>query len=185
MRPDRLIVGECRGAEVRELLTALNTGHTGAGGTIHANTASAVPARLVALGALAGMSRDAVRLQLSTALDAVVHVERTPAGRRVSCIGLLTDGAAGQSIVPAVEVRTGAAVAGPAWRDLAGRLELDPGLLPASPELSGQHASSELPGPRELVRPHDPSGPQGQAGPEGEDRRQGRMARTDHLGSVA
>ncbi|HKU34751.1 MAG TPA: TadA family conjugal transfer-associated ATPase, partial [Paenarthrobacter sp.] len=53
MRPDRLIVGECRGAEVRELLTALNTGHTGGGGTIHANTAEAVPARLVALGALA------------------------------------------------------------------------------------------------------------------------------------
>ena len=130
MRPDRLIVGECRGAEVRELLTALNTGHTGGGGTIHANTASAVPARLVALGALAGLSREAVQLQLSTALDAVVHVERTPAGRRVSCIGLLSEDASGQSIVPAVELRAGAAVAGPAWRDLASRLELDPGLLP-------------------------------------------------------
>ena len=130
MRPDRLIVGECRGAEVRELLTALNTGHTGGGGTIHANTASAVPARLVALGALAGLSREAVQLQLSTALDAVVHVERTPAGRRVSCIGLLAEDASAQSIVPAVELRAGVAVAGPAWRDLAARLELDPGLLP-------------------------------------------------------
>jgi pilus assembly protein CpaF len=125
-----LIVGECRGAEVRELLTALNTGHTGGGGTIHANTASAVPARLVALGALAGLSREAVQLQLSTALDAVVHVERTPAGRRVSCIGLLAVGASAPSIVPAVEMPAGVAVPGPAWGDLADRLELDPGLLP-------------------------------------------------------
>ncbi|WP_081746583.1 TadA family conjugal transfer-associated ATPase, partial [Arthrobacter sp. H5] len=48
MRPDRLIVGECRGAEVRELLAAMNTGHSGAGGTIHANSPASVPARLAA-----------------------------------------------------------------------------------------------------------------------------------------
>lgn len=130
MRPDRLIVGECRGAEVRELLTALNTGHTGGGGTIHANAASAVPARLVALGALAGLSREAVQLHLSTALDAVVHVERTPAGRRVSCIGLLAGDSSAQTIIPAVELQADTAVAGPAWTALAARLELDPGLLP-------------------------------------------------------
>ncbi|WAH95784.1 TadA family conjugal transfer-associated ATPase [Arthrobacter sp. MMS18-M83] len=147
MRPDRLVVGECRGAEVRELLTALNTGHTGGGGTIHANAAAAVPARLVALGALAGLSREAVGLQLSTALDAVVHVERTPAGRMVSCIGLLADGRTGQSVVPAVELCEGAAVPGPAWTELAARLELDPGLLPASPELPGPQTSPELLGP--------------------------------------
>lgn len=50
MRPDRLVVGEVRGAEVRELLTALNTGHEGGCGTVHANAASDVPARFEALG---------------------------------------------------------------------------------------------------------------------------------------
>ncbi|HKU29337.1 MAG TPA: TadA family conjugal transfer-associated ATPase [Arthrobacter sp.] len=147
MRPDRLIVGECRGAEVRELLTALNTGHTGGGGTIHANTAAAVPARLVSLGALAGLSPEAIRLQISTALDAVVHVERTPTGRRVSCIGLLAEGTKDQTVVPAVEVRSDVAVAGPAWRDLASRLEIDPELVPepSSPSHgSGHHGEGDL-----------------------------------------
>src|SRR6478736_6610645 len=71
------------GAEVRELLSAMNTGHTGGGGTIHANEAAAVPARLAALGARAGMGQDAVRLQVASAIDAVVHVERTETGRQV------------------------------------------------------------------------------------------------------
>ena len=53
MRPDRLVVGECRGEEVRELLSALNTGHDGGAGTLHANGLHDVPARLEALGALA------------------------------------------------------------------------------------------------------------------------------------
>lgn len=124
MRPDRLIVGECRGAEVRELLTALNTGHTGGGGTIHANTAEAVPARLVALGALAGLNAEAVRLQVSSALDVVVHVERTPLGRRVSSIGVLTESPEGQFVVPAVRWSPKETKLGPAWPELAARLSL-------------------------------------------------------------
>ena len=60
MRPDRLVVGECRGAELRELLGALNTGHDGGAGTLHANSLADVPARLEALGSLAGMTADAV-----------------------------------------------------------------------------------------------------------------------------
>ncbi len=130
MRPDRLIVGECRGAEVRELLTALNTGHTGGGGTIHANTAEAVPARLVALGALAGLSAEAVRLQVSSALDVVIHVDRTPQGRRITSIGVLTDSPEGQKVSPALSCgfagsapEPGVAY-GPAWPELATRLGL-------------------------------------------------------------
>ncbi len=86
MRPDRLVVGEVRGAEVRELLQALNTGHEGGCATLHANKPADVPARLEALGALAGMSPAAVRAQVATALKTVVHVARTPAGRRVVAI---------------------------------------------------------------------------------------------------
>lgn len=86
MRPDRLVVGEVRGPEVRELLQALNTGHEGGCATLHANKPADVPARIEALGALAGMSRDAVRAQVATALKTVVHVARTPAGRRVTSI---------------------------------------------------------------------------------------------------
>ncbi|GAA1820962.1 TadA family conjugal transfer-associated ATPase [Nesterenkonia flava] len=82
MRPDRLIVGECRGGELRDFLTAMNTGHQGAGGTVHANSPSAVPARLVAMGALAGMAPETVGLQVAAALHAVIHVERR-AGRRM------------------------------------------------------------------------------------------------------
>ncbi|GAB2630107.1 TadA family conjugal transfer-associated ATPase [Kribbella swartbergensis] len=90
MRPDRLVVGEVRGAEVVDLLSALNTGHEGGCGTIHANSAADVPARLEALGALAGLSRDAVHSQAASALHAVVHLSRTPDGtRRISEIHTL------------------------------------------------------------------------------------------------
>lgn len=82
MRPDRLIVGECRGEEVRELLTALNTGHDGGAGTLHANGLADVPARLEALGALAGLSETALARQVVSAITRVVHLERDAEGRR-------------------------------------------------------------------------------------------------------
>ncbi len=87
MRPDRLVLGECRGEEIRDLLAALNTGHDGGAGTIHANSLADVPARLEALGALAGLGPEAVARQAASALDAVIHVERSTAGRRVAAIG--------------------------------------------------------------------------------------------------
>lgn len=82
MRPDRLVVGEVRGAELVDLLTALNTGHEGGCGTIHANSAGDVPARLEALAALGGLGRAALHAQVAAALDLVVHIRRLGDGRR-------------------------------------------------------------------------------------------------------
>ncbi len=89
MRPDRLVVGECRGTEVRELLSALNTGHAGGAGTVHANGLSDVAARLEALGALCGMSDQALARQAVSAIGLVLHVERTDAGHRLAGAGVL------------------------------------------------------------------------------------------------
>ncbi|HYN75785.1 MAG TPA: TadA family conjugal transfer-associated ATPase [Candidatus Limnocylindria bacterium] len=83
MRPDRLVVGECRGAEVVDLLAALNTGHQGGCGTVHANSAVDVPTRLEALGVAAGLSREALHAQLASAVDVVLHLERSASGARV------------------------------------------------------------------------------------------------------
>lgn len=88
MRPDRIVLGECRGAEVRDVLGALNTGHEGGWATIHANSARDVPARLVALGALAGMSEATVAAQAAAGLDAVIHIRREGGWRRVAHISL-------------------------------------------------------------------------------------------------
>ncbi len=82
MRPDRLVVGEVRGAEVVELLAALNTGHEGGCGTLHANSPADVPARLEALGVAAGLPREAVHSQLASALHVVVHLIRDRTGQR-------------------------------------------------------------------------------------------------------
>ena len=82
MRPDRLVVGEVRGGEVVDLLTALNTGHAGGCGTVHANSAADVPARLEALALAAGIPRDALHALATAGLDAIVHVARDDHGRR-------------------------------------------------------------------------------------------------------
>ncbi|WP_353828624.1 TadA family conjugal transfer-associated ATPase [Agromyces sp. SYSU T0242] len=89
MRPDRLVVGECRGPELRELLSALNTGHDGGAGTLHANSLREVPARLEALGAAAGMPAAVVARQAAGAFDLVVHLERVDGRRRVAGVGRL------------------------------------------------------------------------------------------------
>jgi pilus assembly protein CpaF len=96
MRPDRLVLGECRGAEVRELLAALNTGHDGGAGTLHANSLEDVPARLEALGALAGLGVTAIARQAVSAIGAVLHVGKRNGIRRLLAIGRFTVDAAGR-----------------------------------------------------------------------------------------
>jgi pilus assembly protein CpaF len=104
MRPDRLVVGEVRGAEVTDLLAAMNTGHEGGCGTIHANSASAVPARIEALAMSAGLPQAAAHSQMSAAVDAVVHLGRDPSGaRRLTEVAVLERDAGGTvAAVPAV-----------------------------------------------------------------------------------
>jgi pilus assembly protein CpaF len=106
MRPDRLVVGEVRGAEVADLLTALNTGHEGGCGTVHANSPVDLPARIEALGSLAGLDRGAVHSQLAAAVDVVVHLARRSAGgdrtlRRLESVCVLVHDGAVVRVVPA------------------------------------------------------------------------------------
>lgn len=88
MRPDRLVVGEVRGAEVIDWLAALNTGHEGGAGTIHANSPQDVPARFEALALAAGLNREGLHAQLNSAIEYVIHISRKFGAKRiVSSIG--------------------------------------------------------------------------------------------------
>src|SRR4051794_10322533 len=124
MRPDRLVVGEVRGAEVVELMAALNTGHEGGCGTIHANSARDVPARVEALALAAGLGREAAHSQLLAGLDAVLHLGRDHDGlrvlREVAVPSRRADGLA--DLRTAVSFRDGEAVTGPGEADLVARL---------------------------------------------------------------
>ena len=103
MRPDRIVVGEVRGAEVVDLLAALNTGHDGGAGTVHANTATDVPARLEALASLGGIARDALHAQLAGAVRVVLHVRRVGSQRVLAEVAVLRRGADGVVfVVPAL-----------------------------------------------------------------------------------
>jgi pilus assembly protein CpaF len=91
MRPDRLVVGEVRGGEVCDLLAALNTGHDGGAGTVHANSAREVPARMEALAAAGGLQRAALHSQLAAAVQVVLQMRKLPSGARVlDTVGVLT-----------------------------------------------------------------------------------------------
>ncbi|MEV4637892.1 TadA family conjugal transfer-associated ATPase [Actinoplanes sp. NPDC049548] len=109
MRPDRLVVGECRGAEVVDLLGALNTGHEGGAGTLHANALGDVPARLEALGLLGGLPRAALHAQVVAAIQVILEVRREARGRVLESIGVL---------VPAGEQQLATVV--PAWQRARG-----------------------------------------------------------------
>jgi len=123
MRPDRLVVGECRGAEVVDLLAALNTGHDGGASTVHANAPTDVPARLEALGLLGGLPRAALHAQVAAALQVVVQVRRTPTGRRVDELCLLLPGGPSRLVTAVPAWRHGTGL-GPAASALARLLDL-------------------------------------------------------------
>lgn len=113
MRPDRLVVGEVRGAEVVDMLAAMNTGHEGGWGTVHANACADIPARLEALGTAAGLRRAAVHAQVAAAVDVVVHLVRDRDGlRRIGEVAVLEPVSAaggGIQVLPALSVeRSGA-----------------------------------------------------------------------------
>jgi pilus assembly protein CpaF len=84
MRPDRIVIGEVRGAEALDLLTALNTGHRGALSTVHANSSTDALARLETLALMAGLGlpHEAIATQVRRGIDLVVHLERLTGGTR-------------------------------------------------------------------------------------------------------
>lgn len=124
MRPDRLVVGEARGEEVVDLLAALNTGHEGGCGTLHANAPRDVPARIAALAALGGMPADAAMTQLASAVEVVVHLDRTAdRGRRLRQLAVLERDGDVVRVVPAVTWdNTGGVVLGEGLARLSERL---------------------------------------------------------------
>lgn len=120
MRPDRLIVGEVRGGEVVDLLAAMNTGHEGGCGTIHANSAADVPARVEGLALAAGMEREAAYSQFASAVDVIIHVHRDQRGQRaLAQIGVTQRSEASVRVVTAVEFKPDGPIVGPG----AARLE--------------------------------------------------------------
>lgn len=96
MRPDRIVLGECRGEEISDLMRAFNSGHKGGMATIHADGVERLPGRLVGLGHLAGLSTQAVHSLAAGAFDVAIHLERLAGGRRIAQIGFLdTDSTGG------------------------------------------------------------------------------------------
>ena len=123
MRPDRIILGECRGEEIADLLRAFNSGHRGGMATLHADNVERVPARLAALGLLAGLEPRALAALAQGAFDVVIHLERTGGHRHIAQIGRLTMAADGRLIGEAVCTWTGRGTAtyGTAWSKFARR----------------------------------------------------------------
>lgn len=144
MRPDRLVIGECRGAEIVDLLGALNTGHEGGAGTLHANAPADVPARLEALGLLGGLPRAALHAQVLAALQVILQVRRTPSGRSLDSISVLLPNGHDRlaTVVPAWHRATGR---GPAAEALS-QLLTSRGVPPPS-LLSPQPTAIPVPAP--------------------------------------
>ena len=122
MRPDRVILGECRGEEVVDLLRAYNSGHRGGMTTLHADRVGRVPARLVSLGLLAGLAPQALAALAEGAFDAILHLERRRGRRVLSQIGRLAvadGGFRGDAL--AVWDGVGPPRHAPEWQDFSAR----------------------------------------------------------------
>jgi len=127
MRPDRIVVGEVRGAEALDMLMALNTGHEGSLTTVHANSPEDALRRVEALALMAGVGlpHAAVREQVTSALDLVVHQARSPDGsRRIESVVEVVRAPGGPGTRELYRLRAGR----PLWRPpaaggLAGRLD--------------------------------------------------------------
>lgn len=105
MRPDRIILGECRGEEIADLLRVFTSGHRGGMTTLHADTVQHVPARLMALGLLAGLQPAALAALAAGAFDVVIHVQRVHNERMIQEIGILQSTTSGLIGIPLVSVR--------------------------------------------------------------------------------
>lgn len=118
MRPDRVVLGECRGEEIVDLLRAFNSGHRGGMTTLHADSVARVPQRLVSLGLLAGVTPHALAMLAEGAFDAVLHLERVDGRRRIAQIGTLTASNGGLQGVPlSVWDGLGTPQYAPEWQD--------------------------------------------------------------------
>ena len=90
MKPDRIFLGEVRGADVVDLFLALNTGHAGSAATIHANSAADIPNRIAALAMSAGIARESALALFTSAIDYIIHLAVTENGERKVLINEVT-----------------------------------------------------------------------------------------------
>ncbi|NMN00573.1 pilus assembly protein [Bifidobacterium sp. DSM 109958] len=128
MRPDRVVLGECRGEEIADLLRAFNSGHHGGMATLHADGVERVPSRLAALGLLAGLSPEALAMFAEGAFDAVLHLDRVGGRRLVTQIGRLAVGQDGRLVGRTLGMWDGAHLrVTPQWRAFAVRWGIEPG----------------------------------------------------------
>jgi pilus assembly protein CpaF len=104
MRPDRIVVGECRGPEALDMLQAMNTGHDGSLTTIHANNSNDVILRLEVLVQMAAdLPVESIRQQIASAVDVIVQLKRMRDGRR--CLSQITEVAGINPITGKLEMR--------------------------------------------------------------------------------
>lgn len=90
MRPGRLVIGEARGEELRLLLQSLNTGHSGAGFTLHANSYLDARSRMLSLLNMAGVPTELANTMISSSVHWVIEISKTPQGRKVAAIERLS-----------------------------------------------------------------------------------------------